>query len=109
MAESSIERQFFYRWQKLYPAVSLDREVLLIPKRRFRFDFVHQPSRVAIEIQGGTYARSPKSHSTGVGLDRDYEKNNLAQYHGYVIFQLSCKMITDEWLRLIYETINARL
>jgi hypothetical protein len=108
MGESPVEKQFIYRWRKIYPEVFLDREVALIPGRRFRFDFVHKPSRVAIEIQGGTYARSPKSHNTGVGLDRDYEKNNLAQYHGFIIFQLSCKMITDHWLKLIHETINSR-
>ena len=108
MGESQIEKHFFYRWQKLYPSAPLEREVLLIPGRRFRFDFVHKPSRVAIEIQGGTYSRTAKSHGTGVGLDRDYEKNNLAQYHGYIIFQLSCKMITEDWLEKIYETINSR-
>lgn len=108
MKESSTEKQFLDKWQKMYPVISLEKEVLLIPGRRFRFDFAHLPSKVAVEIQGGTYSRSPKSHNTGLGLDRDYEKNNLAQYHGYIVFQLSCKMITDDWLELIYESINCR-
>lgn len=108
MSPSKIEKIFLTLWEKTYPLVILDREVQLIPGRRFRFDFVHTPSRVAVEIQGGTYSRSPKAHGTGVGLDRDYEKYNLAQYHGYLVFQLSCKMINGLWVELIYEAINSR-
>ena len=108
MSSSKIEEKFIALWKKKYPLIILDREVQLIPSRRFRFDFVHNPSQVAIEIQGGTYARSPQSHGTGVGLDRDYNKYNLAQYHGYLVFQLSCKMINELWVELIYESIDSR-
>ena len=108
MSSSKIEEKFFTLWRKTYPLVTFEKEVQLIPGRRFRFDFVHKLSKVAIEIQGGTYARSPKSHATGVGLDRDYEKYNLAQYHGYMVFQLSCKMITELWVEMIYDAINSR-
>jgi very-short-patch-repair endonuclease len=109
MPSSKIEEDFLVLWKKKYPLATLDREKQLIPDRRFRFDFVHNPSRVAIEIQGGTYSRLPKFHGTGRGLDRDYEKNNLAQYHGYLVFQLSCKMITETWIDLIYAAIQSRL
>ena len=108
MLSSKIEEKFLTIWQKEYPLTILDREVQLVPGRKFRFDFVHKPSKVAIEIQGGTYSRSPKAHGTGAGLDRDYEKYNLAQFHGYLVFQLSCKMITESWVELIYEAINSR-
>ena len=108
MIFSEKEAEFLALWKKKYPLVVFDREVYLVPGRRFRFDFVHKPSRVAIEIQGGTYSRSPKSHATGKGLDRDYEKYNLAQYHGYLVFQLSCKMITELWMELIHEVISSR-
>jgi hypothetical protein len=108
MSPSKIEKNFSTLWEKTHPLVILDREVQLIPGRKFRFDFVHTPSRVAVEIQGGTYSCSPKAHGTGVGLDRDYEKYNLAQYHGYLVFQLSCKMINELWVEFIYEAINSR-
>jgi hypothetical protein len=108
MPRSKIEEKFLALWEKTYPLTILDREIQLVPSRRFRFDFVHKPSRVAIEIQGGTYSSSPKAHGTGMGLDRDYEKYNLAQYHGYLVFQLSCKMINELWVELIYEAINSR-
>jgi hypothetical protein len=108
MPPSKIEEKFLTLWKKTYPLAILDREVQIIPSRRFRFDFVHKPSQVVIEIQGGTYSRSPKAHGPGVGLDRDYEKYNLAQSHGYLVFQLSCKMLTELWVELIYEAINSR-
>ena len=57
---------------------------MLIPKRKFRFDRVHKESKVAIEINGQTWRKG--GHSSGKGLQRDYEKNNLAIVQGYQVF-----------------------
>ncbi len=75
------------------------REVLLIPGRDYRFDYVWlQPGlKVAVEQQGF------RDHSTKKGLARDYEKLNLAQSLGWRVYQFTPKQLamveTIEWLR----------
>lgn len=103
---SNLEAEFDSLWESLYPNIDLETEVALIPNRRFRFDYAHPQSRVAIEINGGIW--SIGKHSTGKGLMRDYEKLNLAQALGWVVFQLSGDMINAEWLRAIATTIKQR-
>ena len=109
MGKSVLEQTFINLWTIYYPEMILTSDLKIIPHRQFRYDFVHCPTKVAIEIQGGTYGGSRQGHSSGVGLDRDYEKNNLAQIHGYLVFQLSCKMITPDWMGKINEAILNRL
>lgn len=103
---SSLEIEFENMWTLFYPDIDLETEVHLIPKRKFRFDYVHQPSKVAIEINGGIYGKG--GHSSIKGIQRDYEKNNLAQSLGYSVFYLSRNMINPEWLTIIAETIKQR-
>jgi very-short-patch-repair endonuclease len=67
------------------------REYQAIPGRKFRFDFAFIEARLLIEVQGGTFSRG--AHSTGTGLNRDYEKHNLAQAHGWKTLQFDVKMI----------------
>jgi very-short-patch-repair endonuclease len=109
MGKSALEQTFINLWTIYYPEIVLASDLKIIPQRQFRYDFVHCQTKVAIEIQGGTYGGSRQGHSSGVGLDRDYEKNNLAQIHGYLVFQLSCKMITSTWLEKIKDVILSRL
>ena len=89
---SALEEKFFELWLQLNPDLLLAREVRLIPTRRFRFDFVHPESRVAIEIQGGTYSRRKLGHNSGSGIRRDYEKSFLVQIEGWNVFHLDCNM-----------------
>jgi very-short-patch-repair endonuclease len=104
---SELESRFAYLWEEMFPDIDLYIEEKLIPKRRYRFDFVHKEAKVAIEINGQTWQKG--GHSSGTGLIRDYTKLNLAQALGYVVFQLSSEMITDKWLTLIANTIESRL
>lgn len=101
---SLLESQFEDLWVNLYPDIELIAEVQLIPKRRFRFDYVHLPSKTAIEINGGNwnYGR----HCRPQSLLSEYEKINLAQLQGYRVFILSGEMITTEWLEKIANHIT---
>lgn len=108
MAQSRLEEEFIKLWEKLYPKVKLLREKRIINNRRFAFDFIHLPSKVAIEINGGTWGRRRTGHSTGMGIARDYEKNNLAVSQGWAVFWLDAKMIDEENLILIYQAIARR-
>ena len=69
------------------------REYQAIPGRKFRFDFAFiQPEhRLLIEINGGTYSKG--GHSTGTGINRDYEKNNLAVLNGWRVLSFDTKMV----------------
>ena len=106
MSISPLELEFDNLWNCLHPDIDLDTEVRLISDRRFRFDYVHLRSKVAVEVNGGIWTGG--GHSSGKGLLRDYEKLNLAQSQGYYVFFLSGEMINDRWLNLIASTIKVR-
>lgn len=67
------------------------REYAAIPGRRYRWDFAWPEQRVLVEINGGTYAHM--GHSTGIGIARDYEKNNLAVLAGWRTFAFDRRMV----------------
>ena len=68
-----------------------EREYRFASPRRYRADFAYPEKKILVEVQGGIYTRG--AHSRGTGLERDYEKINLAQLNGFMVFQFSRKMI----------------
>jgi len=102
MNTSTLEEYFLDLWEDLYPDLTLEREVKLIPNRAYRFDFVHTEGKVAIEIHGGNYKSERSGHSTSGGLRRDYEKANMVQLVGYNLFALDSVMVRQvEWYHWI--------
>lgn len=75
---------------------------MLIPGRKFRCDFVWREQRVVFEVNGGTWVKS--GHSSGAGIERDYEKCALLQLEGYKVFSVSGRSVKDgtaiKWLKL---------
>ena len=67
------------------------REYRAIPGRKFRFDFAFMKERLLVEINGGTYSKG--AHSTGTGINRDYEKGNLAVLNGWRVLSFDTKMV----------------
>ncbi len=63
------------------------REYRFAPPRRFRFDFAWPLWRVAVEIEGGEFARG--RHVRGAGYVRDCEKYNLAVQLGWRVFRFA--------------------
>lgn len=61
--------------------IPFEREVRLIPARKYRWDFV--VGRLAIEIQGGIWMKKG-AHNTGSAIKRDCEKGRLAVEAGYI-------------------------
>lgn len=61
--------------------------------RKFRFDFCWVEERIAVEIQGGTWAKG--AHSSGKGLQRDFEKNNLAVLLGWRVYYFDTNAVTS--------------
>lgn len=86
--------------------LELTDEYVFSTERNFRFDFVHLPSKTAIEVQGGVWL--PRGgHTSGKGYTRDIEKDNLALTLGYKVMkclpQDICMEDTRETFRKIVE------
>ena len=67
------------------------REFQAIPGRKFRFDFCWKQQRLLVEINGGTY--NGGSHGRGVGINRDYIKNNLAVVNNWRVLSFDTKQV----------------
>lgn len=79
-------------------------------KRKFRFDRAHLETKVAIEIDGATWANG--RHTREPGYSNDCEKVNLAQAQGWLVFRLTGPMLGKSpryHLTMIKNTIAARL
>lgn len=80
-----------------------EREVCVIPNRKFRFDFAWtDPAyRLLVEVQGGVFKRG--GHSTGVGITRDAEKLALATLAGYRVFFVTTNQVREgkaiQWIQ----------
>ena len=109
---SKLERDFARRWQFMFPDLEFETEYRFHKIRKFRFDFCWPEAKVAVEMAGGIWAREKSGHSSGRGLERDYEKLNLAQSAecGWIVFQLSEAMARDAaQLEQIAATVRARM
>lgn len=71
--------------------VTFEREVCLIPGRKWRFDFVIPGPRIVIEVHGAIWQRG--KHARGDGLERDYAKMNAAVKAGYFPLQYSTDQV----------------
>lgn len=78
--------------QLLAAGVGFEREQTLIPKRRFRFDFLIIGSDLVVEVEGGTW--SGGRHTSGVGFRSDCYKYNLALELGYRVLRYTTDMVT---------------
>ena len=92
MSSSALEDLFAFQLDSA-GLTGYVREYQAIPGRRFRFDFAFiQPEhRLLIEINGGTY--NGGAHGRGVGINRDYEKNNLAVKFGWDVLSFDTKQV----------------
>lgn len=117
---SDLEDMFADLWAQFGDGPTPIRELLFIPGRRFRLDFAWPESRVGVELEGatlgrpvkchkcGTLARARKgdgslggqlrvggAHSTGEGVQRDCQKNNLALSQGWAILRFTSKDVKE--------------
>jgi hypothetical protein len=82
-------------------------EFRFLPDRKFRFDLCWPVEKLAIEINGATWVKG--GHSSGYGLQRDYEKLNLAQLAGWIVLQYeSNRIYSGEAVNQIQEALKRR-
>lgn len=67
-------------------------------KRKFRADYFLPEYNIIIEINGGQWNRG-RHNRGGKGYESDLAKLNLAQKHGYAIYQFTYEML----LRMEYK------
>jgi hypothetical protein len=89
---STLNRAFALRWATISGAPALVAEHHGIPGRKYRFDFAHLDSRVAIEIDGGLWRGRKGGHTSGSGAIRDREKDVRATLEGWTVFRLTPEM-----------------
>lgn len=63
--------------------------------RKWRFDFCDPVNKICIEVQGGIWSKGKTGHSSGSGINKDHDKYNSAQFHGYRVFQVTSDTIRD--------------
>lgn len=72
--------------------IDFEREVQLIPGRKWRVDFLIYGNLVA-EVDGGTWVQG--RHNRGSSIEKDYEKLNALTTHGYSVLRFTTDMVTS--------------
>lgn len=101
--KDKLVNTFIGLWSMLGGQV-LVRELRFHPDRRWRLDFAHEPSKTAIEINGGIW--SGGRHVRGAGYLRDREKVNAATAMGWRVFELGTGQVTPDNVQQIIEAID---
>jgi len=102
---SQLELKFIAYWKEV-DGQPLQEEHKFHKTRKWRFDFAHLQSKVAIEIEGGIWGES--RHTKAVGYIKDCEKYNTATFDDWAVIRLPNYWITQETLLEIKQLIDKR-
>jgi very-short-patch-repair endonuclease len=102
-APSKWEASFAWHW-RLRQGPELATQSRLVPNRLFRFDFSHERSRVAIELDGGTFG-GKSGHNTGTGIESGYEKCNAASRAGWCVLRFGSKRMQRDMIGIVDEVL----
>ena len=80
------------------------RELALHPSRRWRFDYAWPTWKLAVEVDGGTFARGRASGHTSIsGMARDREKDAEAAILGWSVIRVDAAHVDNgigaDWVR----------
>jgi len=98
MAASKLESKFLFLWRCL-DGPPLEREYRFHPKRKWRADFAHLPSRTLIEVEGGTWVGG--RHNRGSGFVLDAEKYLEATLSGWRVVRLTERQLEADWIERV--------
>lgn len=105
LKRKSLERKFTFLWvHAIKGPTDVTVEHKFHPARRWKFDFAHIPTKVAIEIEGGIW--SGGRHTRGKGFEGDCEKYLEAGLMGWRVFRLTSKMVNATELERIASFIK---
>lgn len=84
-----------------------EREYLFHPTRRWRFDYAWPDALVALEVEGGAFARERGRHTRGVGFVKDMEKYNTAVLMGWRILRVTPEQLcTTETVAMVAAAVT---
>lgn len=89
--KEELENKFLATWALLYPSLPQpERQVKFHPARKWAWDFSwdFEDIKLAVEIQGGTWMEKG-GHTSGSGIDKDYEKWRAAVRLGWKVLPYS--------------------
>jgi very-short-patch-repair endonuclease len=101
-AAAQLRGAFESAWKEAQ-GPELHEEFYFNPNRRWRFDFAHVETRVAIEIEGGVFTQG--RHTRGSGFEDDCEKYNCATAMGWRVFRLTTNLIRKDQVAAIVGVI----
>ena len=102
---SSLERKFILYWRGLNgPLLESEHRFDLV--RKWRFDFAHVPTKVAIELEGGMWIGG--SHGRGRRYQADCEKYNAAVFAGWSVIRIGTDQVTTPLLERIIGFVAER-
>lgn len=90
---SELEQLFEAYWHMLSPGSAVpERELRLIPGRKWRCDFTWRTEKVVVEVDGGQWQARGGRHNT----DTDREKLNELAIHGFRVLRFSGSMLKND-------------
>ncbi len=84
--KSALESKFHDTWT-LLGGPPLEREQMIVPGRKWRFDFVRKQALAAVEIHGGVWTGG--RHTRGGGFSEDRRKMAAAAELDWAVFELT--------------------
>jgi very-short-patch-repair endonuclease len=94
----SFARQFETVWQRCN-GPALRKEFKFCEVRDWRNDYLHEPTRIIIELDGGVF--NGGRHVRPQGFIEDCVKLNMATMHGYGVIRIPTGFATDNYLSQI--------
>ena len=91
---SKLEKQMAFQI-KVANLPKPEEEFRFHPERKWRFDFAYPDQKIAIECEGGTWAKKAGRHNRGVGFRDDCIKYNEAALLGWIVLRFTSDMIAD--------------
>ena len=76
--------------------LAIEYEYRFLPDRKFRFDVYVPELRLGIECNGGRYKFGHRSYRD---TDKDNEKRNLAEMHGFRMLEFTNERIEDGYAK----------
>lgn len=101
----NFAKQFEAIWQRL-GGPELSKEVKISDEREFKNDYVHIPTKVIIEVDGGVY--NGGRHVRAKGFINDCVKLNMATMAGYSIIRIPTGFATENYLQPIIDFIRTK-
>jgi len=91
---SDLEKQIAFQI-KAAKLPKPEEEFKFHPERKWRFDFAYPDKKIAIECEGGTWAKKAGRHNRGVGFRNDCVKYNHASMLGWIVLRFTSDMIAN--------------